>query len=56
MTQRVKIIVRNEGTEWEPDYVAEWNGEEVRASNPFKLDSMLDNIGAPRPRDLHLED
>lgn len=53
--ERTIIIVRNEGTTWSPDYVAEWGGEEVRARTPFGLDSRLDTIGAPMPRDLVLE-
>lgn len=36
------------------DYVAEWDGKEVRADNPFGLDSRLDGIGAPNPRNLFL--
>jgi hypothetical protein len=47
---RTRIDVRQEGEE----YVAEWEGREVRAGNPFGLDSRLDGIGAPIPRDLHL--
>lgn len=34
------------------DYVAEWDGHEVRAGNPFGLDSRLSEIGAPAPRNL----
>lgn len=47
---RTRIDVRQEGDE----YVAEWDGTAVRAGNPFGLDSRLDAIGAPAPRDLHL--
>ena len=47
---RTSIDVRQEGDE----YIAEWGGVEVRAGNPFGLDSRLDAIGAPTPRDLHL--
>ena len=47
---RTPILVREDGDE----YVAEWNGREVRGSNPFLLDSRLTDIGAPRPRNLYL--
>ena len=47
---RTRIDVRQEGDE----YIAEWDGTAVRAGNPFGLDSRLDAIGAPTPRDLHL--
>lgn len=47
---RTRIDVRLEGEE----YIAEWDGKEVRAGNPFGLDSRLDHVGAPMPRDLHL--
>jgi hypothetical protein len=36
------------------EYVAEWDGREFRASNPFGLDSKLSEAGAPFPRDLYL--
>lgn len=42
---------------WEDgdEYVAEWNGTEVRSGNPFGLDSKLETEAfAPRPRNLHL--
>ena len=29
-------------------------GHKIVATNPFKLDSMLDEAGAPRPRNLYL--
>lgn len=54
--ERTKIEVRNLGTRHEPIYSAFWNNKEVRASNPFGLDSKLSGIGAPHPRDLHLVD
>jgi hypothetical protein len=47
---RTRIDVRQEGDV----FVAEWDGREVRAGNPFGLDSRLGDIGAPVPRDLHL--
>ena len=47
---RTHIIVREDGEE----FVAEWDGEEVRAGNPFGLDSALTGAGAPRPRSLWL--
>lgn len=47
---RTIVDVRQGGDE----YIAEWDGVEVRAGNPFGLDSRLDAIGAPAPRDLHL--
>jgi len=47
---RTRIDVRQEGKV----FVAEWDGREVRAGNPFGLDSLLSDIGAPTPRDLHL--
>ncbi|WP_087483997.1 hypothetical protein [Brachybacterium massiliense] len=47
---RTHIIVREDGEE----FVAEWDGEEVRAGNPFGLDSALTDAGAPRPRSLWL--
>ena len=47
---RTRIDVRQEGDV----FVAEWDGKEVRAGNPFGLDSRLSDIGAPIPRDLHL--
>ncbi|MBM4517485.1 hypothetical protein GS432_19450 [Rhodococcus hoagii] len=56
MSERTAIEVRNDGTDWNPNYVAEWDGQEVRASNPFGLDSKLQGIGAPSPRDLVLVD
>ena len=49
---RTRIDVTQDGDE----YVAVWDGQEVRAGNPFGLDSRLDSIGAPVPRDLHLID
>ena len=50
MKERTRIDVRQDGEQ----YVAEWNGVEVRAGNPFGLDSQLTDIGAPAPRDLYL--
>jgi hypothetical protein len=47
---RVAILVREDGDE----FVAEWDGREVRAGNPFGLDSRLTDIGAPQPRNLYL--
>lgn len=52
MKDRTRIDVTQDGDE----YVASWGGREVRAGNPFGLDSRLDGIGAPRPRDLYLVD
>lgn len=34
--------------------VSSWGGVEVRAGNPFGLDSRLDQTGAPQPRNLFL--
>lgn len=56
MNERTKIIVRNEGTCWRPEFVAEWDGQEVRATNPFLLDSRLEEAGAPKARDHYLEE
>jgi hypothetical protein len=50
--ERTRIDVTLQGGE----YVAEWGGHEVRAGNPFGLDSKLADIGAPVPRDLYLVD
>ena len=50
MTARTRIDVTQDGDE----YVAEWDGKEVRSGNPFGLDSKLTCIGAPQPRDLYL--
>ena len=50
MKERTRIDVRQDGEE----YVANWNGMEVRAGNPFGLDSRLSDVGAPVPRDLYL--
>jgi hypothetical protein len=50
MNERTRVNVTEDGDE----YVAVWDGREVRAGNPFGLDSRLDDIGAPRPRDLYL--
>lgn len=47
---RPAILVYENGNE----FVAEWEGVEVRAGNPFGLDSKLSAIGAPRPRNLYL--
>ena len=47
---RTHIIVREDGE----DFVAEWEGEEVRAGNPFGLDSKLTVAGVPQPRSLWL--
>ena len=44
------ILVREEGD----SYVAEWEGERFEWSNPFGLDSLLEDAGAPCPRDLYL--
>ena len=52
MRARTRIDVFQDGDE----YVAVWDGKEVRAGNPFGLDSRLDGIGAPVPRDLYLID
>ena len=54
MSERTRIEVRNVGTRHDPIYSAFWNDKEVRANNPFGLDSKLDGIGAPFPRDLEL--
>lgn len=48
--ERTRIDVRQDGDE----YVAVWDGVEVRATGAFMLDNRLDDIGAPRPRDLYL--
>ena len=45
---RARIDVRADGDE----YVAEWGGKEYRAGNPFGLDSLLTDAGAPQPRNL----
>lgn len=47
---RPAILVKEDGDE----YVAQWSGNEVRAGNPFGLDSRLTSIGAPQPRNLFL--
>ena len=36
------------------DVTATWNGREVRAAGGFGLDSRLDEVGCPRPRNLFL--
>jgi len=54
MSERTRIDVINVGTELEPVFRAEWNGQVVEAGNPFGLDSKLSYIGAPAPRDLYL--
>ena len=48
--RRTIIVVREEGDE----FVAEWDGVECRADNPFGLDSELMYAGAPSPRSLYL--
>ena len=50
MRERTRIDVTQDGDE----YVAVWGGREVRAGNPFGLDSRLSEIGAPPGRDLYL--
>lgn len=52
--ERTRIDVTNEGTGYEPQYVAHWDGQRATSPTPFGLDSALDSIGAPNPRDLHL--
>ena len=52
--RRAYVEVFNEGTEDEPEYVAEWEGVTVRAQNPFGLDSRMGNAGFPVPRNLYL--
>ena len=47
---RAAILAYESGDE----YVAEWGGTEVRAGNPFGLDSRLTSIGAPIPHNLFL--
>lgn len=49
---RVAVHVREDGDE----YVAEWEGVEYRAGNPFGLDSALTLAGVPAPRNLFLID
>ena len=51
---RHRFDVVNEGTEWSPLYVTEFQGERIEATNPFLLDSLLSDAGAPMPRDLYL--
>ena len=53
---RAHIICHEEGPTEAPVYVAEWDGREVRAENPFGLDGALHKIGAPAPRNLYLLD
>jgi len=36
------------------EFVASWDDIEVRAGNPFGLDSKLTDIGCPQPRNLFL--
>ena len=48
--ERTRIDVRQDGDE----YVAVWDGREVRSTSAFTLDNRLDGIGAPIPRDLYL--
>lgn len=52
MTERLRIEVRADRETRE--YVAEWDGREYRAGNPFGLDSKLLDAGVPRPHDLVL--
>jgi len=47
---RTRVDVWEDGEE----YVSSWEGKEVRAGNPFGLDSKLSDIGAPLPRNLFL--
>lgn len=47
---RIAVRVYQDGD----DFVATYDGTEVRAGNPFGLDSKLDNIGCPAPRNLFL--
>lgn len=47
---RTAVRVYEDGEE----YMATWDGVEVRAGNPFGLDSELTNIGCPQPRNLFL--
>lgn len=54
MPERTRIDVINVGTEREPVFRAEWDGQVVEAGNPFGLDSKLAGIGAPARRDLYL--
>ena len=48
--RRVAVLVREDGD----DLVAEWDGKEYRASNPFQLDSFLSYGGVPYLRNLYL--
>lgn len=47
---RIAVRVFEDGDE----FVAEWEGVEYRAGNPFGLDSKLTNAGVPEPRNLFL--
>jgi hypothetical protein len=47
---RAAVFVFKDGDE----FVTEWEGVELRASNPFGLDSCLASVGAPVPRSLYL--
>lgn len=38
------------------EYVTEVDGKVYRAKNQFLLDSMLDDDGAPKPRNLYFVD
>jgi hypothetical protein len=37
-------------------FMAEWNGQKAYGVTPFRLDSELDLIGAPAPRNIHLQE
>jgi len=52
MAERVRIEAHADHVTRE--YVSEWDGVEVRAGNPFGLDSRLLNLGAPWGHDLVL--
>lgn len=47
---RPAVLVKEDGDE----YVAQWEGREVRWGNPFGLDSLLTDMGAPMGRNLFL--
>lgn len=48
--ERTHVICREDGD----GFVASWGDIEVRAGNPFGLDSELEKIGCPHPRNLYL--
>ncbi len=47
---RTSVLCYEDGDE----FVAEWDGMEFRAGNPFGLDSRLTEAGCPSPRNLFL--